>query len=59
MKINILYLVNKGTIEKEKPNIKFNLKDFKLPINISNTIIDELLKDMKFKTDSPPEGMYV
>ena len=60
MKINIISLIKKGNIEKEKPNIKFDIKDFKLPINITNSIADSLIKDMKINgDDQPPEGMYV
>lgn len=60
MKINIISLIKKGNIEKEKPNIKFDIKDFKLPITITNSIADSLIKDMKMNgDDQPPEGMYV
>ena len=59
MKINIIYLINKGNIEKEKPNIKFNINNFKLPIKVDKEIADNLIKNMKHKSDAPPEGMYV
>ena len=59
MKINIINLVNKGNLDKEKPNIKFNIKDFKLPIKITNEIADNLIKDMKDNSNQPPPHMYI
>jgi len=59
MKINIINLVNKGNLDEEKPNIKFNIKDFKLPIKITNEIADNLIKDMKDNSNQPPPHMYI
>jgi ATP-dependent Lon protease len=59
MKINIINLVNKGNLDNEKPNIKFNIKDFKFPIKITNEIADNLIKDMKDNSNQPPPHMYI
>ena len=37
----------------------FNINNFKLPIKVDKEIADNLIKNMKHKSDAPPEGMYV
>ncbi len=58
-KINIYYLSNQKDENDEKDEISmtFKIKDFKLPLNITPVIIEELIP--KIKVDNPPEHMYM
>ena len=60
-KINIYYLSdkkNEDTNEKEKIPLTFTIKDFTLPLNITEDIVKELLPNGK-PLDNPPEHMYM
>ncbi len=56
-KINIYYLSNNETNDN-KISINFKIKDFQIPLVITNDIIDELLS-LNTDTTKPPEHMYM
>ena len=59
-KINIYYLSdkkNESNIEEDKIPMTFKIKDFKLPLNITNEIIHDLLPTLN--NNLPPEHMYM
>jgi ATP-dependent Lon protease len=55
-KINIYNLTHEKN--KENNHLNFTIKDFKLPIHISNDLIDILL-NIKENKNKPPDHMYV
>ena len=58
-KINIYYLSDKKNEgEKDKIPLTFTIKDFKLPLNITEEIVKELLPSGK-NEGQPPEHMYM
>ena len=60
-KINIYYLSDKKNEDKnenEKIPLTFSIKDFKLPLNITEDIVKELLPSGK-NEGHPPEHMYM
>ena len=56
-KINIYYLSNNEKNDN-KISINFKIKDFQIPLVITNDIIDELLS-LNTDTTKPPEHMYM
>ena len=58
MKINLLRCINnydnKNKEENENNFIKFNIKNFKLPIKINKELASELLKDYYQKKEKIP-----
>ena len=57
-KINIYYLSNQNKEDTENVNINFKIDNFKLPLNITINIIQELLSINK-NDGEPPEHMYM
>ena len=55
-KINI-YNLSYDEESKDSIDLTYNIKDFKLPLEINNDIVDTLLKTKK--TDGPPTFMYM
>ena len=56
-KINIYNLCNNGT-EAEKVSLNFEIKDFTLPIKITEDIV-KVLVTSKEDIGKPPEHMYM
>ncbi len=40
-------------------DLPFKIKDFKLPLTLTNEIVNILLDEKKLDNDSPPDGMYM
>ena len=57
-KINIYYLSNQNKEDTENVNINFKIDNFKLPLNITINIIQELLS-INENDGEPPEHMYM
>ena len=55
-KINIYMLTHNPNDPESTKHLSFQIKDFKMPITLTNPIIDSLL--IKNKSDAPPYGMY-
>ena len=55
-KINI-YNLSYDEESKDSVDLTYTIKDFKLPLEINNDIVDILLKTKK--TDGPPTFMYM
>ena len=59
-KVNIYYLSDKKneSDKNDKIPLTFKIKDFKLPLNITEEIVKELLPDGN-NNGQPPEHMYM
>ena len=60
-KINIYYLSDKKNEKDEnteKIPMTFTIKDFQIPLKITEEVLKELLPDGK-NSDNPPEHMYM
>ena len=57
-KINIYYLSQNSIDDNENIPLTFDIKNFKLPLNVTKEVVEELIKP-KEDNYKPPEHMYM